>query len=267
MNDVKTTSFPVQNIFFLPLYSHPSLCYHLSMQLWPLMEEKLVVKSHPFISVTGGGGKTTFLTLFGDYLRRKGMSVLLTTTTKLAYPGVENYGEDYFCTTQSSALASPASKGSLTLYAHDDGAKRKLFYPGEDEIESVRKRYDVVLCEADGSRHLPLKIHTPRDPVILQCTTAVVSFIGVWCAGKMTGDTAFGETGSCVVDKSYLQAYIDSEEGPFKGMRDDTENILLFNGGDEMPPETEKLFLSLVIPPGVEAYIVSERKGVIYHAL
>ena len=83
----------------------------------------------------------------------------------------------------------------------------------------------------------------------------------------MTDDTAFGESGSFVVDKSYLQTYIDSKEGPLKGMRNATENILLFNGGDEMPAETEKLFLSLVIPPGVEAYIVSERKGVIYHAL
>lgn len=46
----------------------------------------------------------------------------------------------------------------------------------------------------------------------------------------MTDDTAFGETESCVVDKSYLQAYIDSEEGPLKGMRDDSENILSSTG-------------------------------------
>lgn len=142
------------------------------------------------------------------------MSVLLTTTTKLAYPGIENYGEDYFCSTLSSALESPVSKGSVTLFAHDDEEKRKLFYPGEDEIESIRKRYDIVLCEADGSKHLPLKIHSRRDPVILPCTTAVVSFVGVWCAGRMTDDTAFGESGSFVVDKSYLQTYIDSKEGP-----------------------------------------------------
>lgn len=237
------------------------------MQLWPLIEEKLVKQSHPFISVTGGGGKTTFLTLFGDYLRRKGMSVLLTTTTKLAYPGIENYGEDYFCTTLSSALLSPASKGSVTLFAHDDEAKRKLFYPGEEEIEFVRKRYDIVLCEADGSRHRPVKIHTSRDPVILSCTTAVVSFVGMWCLGRKTDDIAFGEKPGLVVDRGYLQAYIDSDEGPLKGMRNDTENILLFNGGDEMPAETSALFLSLVIPPVVDAYIVSERKGVIYHAL
>ena len=237
------------------------------MQLWPLMEEKLIDVEHPFISVMGGGGKTTFLVGFGNYLREKGKSVLLTTTTKLAYPGIENYGEDYFCTALPPVLASPSFQGSVTLFAHADEEKRKLVYPGEEEIAEVRKRYDVVLCEADGSRHLPVKVHTERDPVILHFSTAVVSFIGIWCIGRRTGEVAFGESRDCVVDRKYLQTFIDSEEGPLKGMRPDTENILLFNGGDEMTEEEKKVILSLVIPPSVSAYIVSERKGVIYNAL
>ncbi len=231
------------------------------------MEERLVRTPHPFISVVGGGGKTTFLAAFGDYLCRRGRSVLLTTTTKLAYPGTEYYGEDFFSTTLSSLLSTPVTPGTLTLFAHDDEDKRKLFYPGEDEIEKAGGRYDVVIAEADGSRHRPVKIHTSRDPVVLKSTTAVVSLVGIWCLKRMTDDVAFGETRSLIVDGGYLQSYIDSDEGPLKGMRDDTENILLFNGGDEMTDEAERVFSSLVIPGFVKAYIVSEREGVIYHAL
>ncbi len=231
------------------------------------MEEKLIDVEHPFISVMGGGGKTTFLVEFGNYLRQKGKNVLLTTTTKLAYPGVESYGEDYFFTTLSSLLSSHVKKGSVTLFAHDDEAKRKLFYPGEDEITLVKERYDVVLCEADGSRHLPVKIHTSRDPVILPFTTAIVSLVGIWCIGRRTGEIAFGDERDIVVDSAYLQAYIDSPEGPMKGMTGDMKNILLFNGGDEMTEEERNVILSLVIPSRVSAYIVSERKGDMYNAL
>ncbi len=231
------------------------------------MEEKLVGRERPFISVMGSGGKTTFLSSFGDYLRRKGRSVLLTTTTKLAPPGRENYAEDHFFSSLSLLPSSFVCGGSLTLFARFDESCGKLVYPGEEEIEKAAGLYDTVISEADGSRHLPLKIHTSRDPVIHPLTTAVVSVVGMWCLGKMTDSVAFGETESCVVDRTYLQRYIDSEEGPLKGMRDDTVNILLFNGGDEMTEEAEEVFMSLAIPSYVSAYIVSERKGVIYHAL
>ena len=231
------------------------------------MEEKLIKGEHPFISVTGGGGKTTFLVEFGNYLREKGMNVLLTTTTKLARPGAENYGEDYFFPTLPSVLPSRSENGSVTLFAHEDEWSGKLVYPGKEEIGELRKCYDAVLCEADGSRHLPVKVHTARDPVILSFSTALVSLVGLWCVGEMAANVAFGDERKCIVDRKYLQAFIDSEEGPLKGMRDDTENILLFNGGDDMSQREEKVISSLVIPSSVSAYIVSERKGVIYNAL
>ncbi len=228
------------------------------------MEEKLINVDRPFISVTGGGGKTTFLREFGKYLKERGLSVLLTTTTKLAPPGRENYGEDYYFLSLSDLVSSHPEKGTLTLFAHQNGKEEKLYFPGEDEILSASVLFDVVLCEADGSRQRPVKVHTSRDPVVLPRTTAVVSLTGIWGVGKRAEDAVFGDERNISVDREYLKAFLHSPEGPMKGMRKDTVNIILFNGGDCMTEEERNTVLSLTIPPGVSAYIVSERKGVIY---
>ena len=231
------------------------------------MEEKLINVEKPFISLTGGGGKTTFLREFGWYLKERGMSVMLTTTTKLAPPESENYGEDYFFLSLQDLVSTRPGKGTLTLFAHQDGKGAKLYYPGEDEIAAASAFFDVVLSEADGSRQRPVKVHTSRDPVVLLQSTAVVSLVGIWGVGKRTTDVAFGDDRNTVVDREYLEGFLSSPEGPLKGMRNDTENIILFNGGDEMTEDERNTVLSISIPSGISAYIVSERKGVIYDAV
>ncbi len=237
------------------------------MQLWPLMEEKLIKGSRPFISLTGGGGKTTFLILFAKYLKRRGKSVLLTTTTKLASPGKVDYGFDHFFSSFDEIIKAEVKKGEVTLFALVDGETGKLYNPGEDKISEVALKYDVVLSEADGSRGMPLKIHTSRDPAIMRETSAVVSIVGGWGIGEKTFDVAFGEKRCKLVDKSYLEEYLFSPEGPCKGMREDTENIILFNGGDILSEGQMEVIKSLSLPSGVSIYIVSEKEGIVYHAL
>ena len=46
------------------------------------------------IAVTGGGGKTTLLSLYGRYLAERGLSVMITTTTKVQSPTFHDYGQD-----------------------------------------------------------------------------------------------------------------------------------------------------------------------------
>ncbi len=231
------------------------------------MEEKLINVDKPFISLTGGGGKTTFLKEFGRYLKERGMSVMLTTTTKLAPPERENYGEDYFFLSLPDLVSTRPGKGTLTLFARQNERGGKLYSPGEYEITSASAFFDVVLSEADGSRQRPVKVHTSRDPVVLPQSTAVVSLVGIWGVEKKTTDVAFGDGRDTVVDREYLEEFLLSPEGPMKGMRKDTENIILFNGGDSMTDEERNTVLSLSMPSGVSAYIVSERKGVIYDAV
>ena len=62
--------------------------------LWNEMEKQLVEGDKAFISVTGGGGKTSFLIAFSSYLKSRGYSVLLSTSTKLAPPWKVDYKAD-----------------------------------------------------------------------------------------------------------------------------------------------------------------------------
>ncbi|MGN0830508.1 MAG: hypothetical protein ACI4NI_04355, partial [Candidatus Ornithospirochaeta sp.] len=63
----------------------------MAEKLWETLESILIDNSRGFISVNGGGGKTTFLVSFSAYLKNKGYSVLITTSTKLASPYSFNY--------------------------------------------------------------------------------------------------------------------------------------------------------------------------------
>lgn len=237
------------------------------MNLWPLMEEKLLKDTHPVISLTGGGGKTTFLILFSQYLRSRGKSVLMTTTTKLASPETFDYRFDRFFSSPRDMKERRVEKASADLFASKDEKTGKLISPGENLIMEAGEKYDVVLIEADGSKRLPLKIHTSRDPVIITGTTGVVSITGGWGVGEKARDVVFTDDSESVVDREYLENYLLSSAGPLKGMEMDSTNIILFNGGDALSEYQMDTISSLVMPSGVDGYIVSERKGIIYHAL
>ena len=66
----------------------------MAEKLWSKLEKTLVNNGKAFISVTGGGGKTTFLVSFSSYLKSLGYSVLITTSTKLASPFSFDYKVD-----------------------------------------------------------------------------------------------------------------------------------------------------------------------------
>ncbi len=235
------------------------------MNLWPEMERISTCASHPFISVTGGGGKTTFLIEFSSFLKRKGKSVLLTTTTKLAPESKVDYNVDYSFHTLEEVKT--VKKGESALFAYYDRELDKLVSPPLCDISSLSDKFDVVIAEADGSRGRGVKIHSSRDPVIAAETTSVVSIIGLGALGKRRGDAVFGDEGKDAVDSFYIQRVIESPQGALKGMRDDTLNILLLNGGDEIDEITMDEMMSLSLPPFVNGYIVSVKKGVIYRAL
>lgn len=235
------------------------------MNLWQALERQLIGAAHPFISVTGGGGKTTFLIEFSSFLKSGGKSVLLTTTTKLSPETKVEYNIDY--SFHFIDEVRTIKKGESALFALYDENLDKLVSPSLEDICSISDKFDVVIAESDGSRGRGVKIHTSRDPIIAAETTAVVSIIGLGAIGKSIDDAVFGDRGKDVVDLTYIQRVIEAPEGALKGMRKGGVNILLFNGGDEVDERTMDEISSLSLPSFVKGYIVSEKKGVIYRAL
>ena len=232
--------------------------------LWSTLEKNLLHDGKAFISVTGGGGKTSFLVYFSEYLKKRGYSVLVTTSTKVASPFSFDYKVDRVYLDSSVKNYWP-KKGESVFFGFFDREKGKIVAPGASLVSLLYERYDVVIVEADGSRRLPMKLHSQRDPVIWAPTTAVVAIMGMWGYGKKVEDVVFGDKGKGKVDKNYLEFLLENTEGLGKGMVEGENNVFLFNGSDEVEDETKAAFLSLKLSyPG---YLVSIKEGRIYESV
>lgn len=122
-------------------------------------------------SIIGSGGKTTLMYVLAEELSNKGR-VIVTSSAKIYRPEhivtLENPAEEDI----KSALAenSVICVGKTT----EEG---KLTAPDIDFSE-LEKLADYVLCEADGSKGLPLKAHGLYEPVIPPNSAKVIQVIG-----------------------------------------------------------------------------------------
>lgn len=235
------------------------------MKLYEQLESRLVDKDGcNVISITGGGGKTTLLVKFGDYLRRQGYSVLITTTTKVQSPTYYRYGADSVFVDEVSALSHVPSPGTLVFYAERNFAEaKKSVSPRAEVLSALIRRYDVTLVEADGSRGMPLKMHTSRDPVILPETTAFIAVMGVDGIGRKAYEVVFGSNCEDTVDRDYLEYYFGNEEGLLKKIVPDLPAVVIFNRADEFAFDSSVLDF----PHDISVLVASEEKDEVYEIL
>lgn len=214
-----------------------------------------------FISITGGGGKTTLMECFALYLRRTGRKVLITTTTKIRSPYLHDYHADVVYGNDSAMGFIPTAP-CIVAYAIENPETGKWTSPPLDRLDVLRDRYDVVLCEADGSRGLPLKIHTQRDPVVPPFCSYTISVMGLWGIGHRASDVCFGDDSDAVVDGPYLKRYIHDPEGLLKGSIPG-HRAIVFNGADDVPQGSgiPALTRGLDYPDDVLVCTASARSG------
>ena len=217
----------------------------------------------PFISLTGGGGKTTLMADLASWLRSRGKRVLMTTTTKIMSPYVHDYGADRIFG-DDSVLSYFPGKPVCVLYAISDEVTHKWKSPPFETLDVLRDRYDVIINEADGSRRLPFKVHTQRDPVVPAFTTDTVSITGLWGIGKKACEVSFGDDRDTVIDEGYLQWYIDDAQGLLKGSIPGHRTVL-FNGADGCPDRS--VLSRLSYPDDVRVFVCSEKEGKIYERI
>lgn len=196
------------------------------------------------IAITGGGGKTTLMIKFAHYLRSIGHRILITTTTKIASPNLIDYGADHIFSDDHILAHRPAA-ATTTLYAIQDTLTTKWHSPPLTTLQAILPNYDIIIAESDGSRHLPIKIHTERDPVIPSFCTYTISILGLWAIGQKPTDVVFGPADTdcpptTIIDKDYLQWYIDSPEGLLKGSIPSSRAIIL-NGAENLYQESSPL--------------------------
>ena len=216
-----------------------------------------------FVSLTGGGGKTTLMVMLAEHLRSCGMKVLMTTTTKIMSPKVHDYRCDRVFPDDSVLDFHPDGPCSV-LYAIEDTQTNKWRSPSLDVLERLRSRYDVVINEADGSRRLPLKVHTDRDPVVPGFSTFTISIMGLWALGHRTTEVAFGEDRDVLVDHDYLVWYANAKQGLLKGSTPGSR-MVLFNGSEDCVDLDQVRDIGL--PEDVIAVAASEKEGIVHERL
>lgn len=148
------------------------------------------------ISVVGAGGKTTLIYRLAEELKRKGLRVLITTTTKMYVPKrrfiswESGIGEEGDKGKQESAKRM---EEKIRVKLHEEGivVVGRILNGGEkftgipEEVRSILPSLcDVLLVEADGSRQKPVKVPADHEPVLFPASDLVIGVLGMNSVGQ-----------------------------------------------------------------------------------
>lgn len=146
-------------------------------------------------SVIGGGGKTTLLRSLADELVAEGKTVVLATTTHfLPFSGIDTVvSTDEFEVARQLKAQRVICVGTPAHEARNAG---KLA-PSRIAPHDLASLADFVLVEADGSRHMSVKAHSDREPVIPDGSDLTIMVIGASAFGKPVAQTVHREEIFC----------------------------------------------------------------------
>jgi len=153
------------------------------------LKEALSLKDHEIISLVGGGGKTTLLFALAKELKKTGLKVITTTTTKIFEPSREQ--APCLVIEEDNARAIELVKNRLSSHAHVTLATKKfqdekIGGVNPDIIERLSQQLpvDYLIVEADGAKKLPIKAPSDHEPVVPSATTLVIATVGIDAVGK-----------------------------------------------------------------------------------
>lgn len=137
------------------------------------------IEQPDFVTVTGGGGKTSLLSCLGSEFKDKGRT-LLTTTTKMRYP--DAFDGEVIITASYKALLSRLVKQDSDLYYFAERCieDHKVKGAAPELLDCLFKELEdwIFLNEGDGAGGKPYKIYREWEPVIPQNTTKLIHVIG-----------------------------------------------------------------------------------------
>ena len=128
------------------------------------------------VAVVGSGGKTTLIKNLAQKYRAEGKTVLVTTTTHMFIE------EDTLLTDDAEVIIRHLEERGMVMAGVPEGIKIKALSP--ETLEAVCAIADVVLVEADGSKHMPLKFPNATEPVIPPKVEEIIIVWGPQGLGK-----------------------------------------------------------------------------------
>jgi probable selenium-dependent hydroxylase accessory protein YqeC len=219
------------------------------------------------VSIIGGGGKTT--TLYGlSKILSRDYSVLVTSTTAMFRPGPDQVNEIYL---NELPGFNPDANGAVGFFSrvHEENDKKvKGVEPSVLDAFVVEKRRMIILNEADGAKHRPIKAHSDHEPVIPEKSDIVVIVLGLDGLGKPVSKEWIHRLGEFCgitgarsnekIDSDHLIRLISHPEGLGRDIPDQAEVILLLNKISllEIDMDFKRFFEAL--PSWISAIVVAE---------
>ena len=208
------------------------------------------------ICLVGGGGKTTVMYELATAWAASGRRVLVLTSTHILKPADGSFAAD------AAAVHNLWQQGRYAVIGTPELATGKLTAPPQEVYENLQPQADVILCEADGSRHLPCKAPAEHEPVLLPDSDIVLAVAGMDALGRPLAQACqrpqlAAELLNCsldsVIDAQMLAALLLSEQGARKNVGARAYYIVL-NKCDLLKAAQQEKMLRLLVGAGMDEH-------------
>lgn len=206
------------------------------------------------ICLVGGGGKTTVMYELAAAWAACGSKVLVLTSTHILRPVDGSFAANV------PAVQNLWQQGRYAVIGTPEPATGKLTAPPQDLYEALHLQADVILCEADGSRHHPCKVPAENEPVLLPDSDIVLAVAGMdaldnslaqVCQRPQPAAALLGCNLNSVIDEQMLAVLLLSEQGARKNVGKRTFYIVL-NKCDLLPVAQQEKILRLLVRAGID---------------
>lgn len=206
------------------------------------------------ICLVGGGGKTTVIYELAAAWAACGRRVLVLTSTHILRPVDGSFAAD------ATAVQNLWQQGRYAVIGTPEPATGKLTAPPQFLYEALHLQADVILCEADGSRHHPCKVPAEYEPVLLPDSDIVLAVAGMDALGNSLQQACqrpqlaaelLGCGAEKILDAQMLKVLLLSEQGARKNVGERAYYIVL-NKCDLLKAAQQEEMLRLLVGEGID---------------
>ena len=206
------------------------------------------------ICLVGGGGKTTVMYELAAAWAACGRKVLVLTSTHILQPADGSFAAD------AAAVQDLWQQGRYAVIGTPEPSTGKLTAPPQGLYNELQLQADVILCEADGSRHHPCKVPAEHEPVLLPDSDIVLAVAGMdalgcslaqACQRPQLAAALLGCSLDSVIDEQMLAALLLSEQGAHKNVGARAYYIVL-NKCDLLKAAQQEEIRRLLVSAGID---------------
>lgn len=208
------------------------------------------------ICLVGGGGKTTVMYELSAAWAACGRRVLVLTSTHILRPVDGSFAANV------PAVQNLWQQGRYAVIGTPEFAIGKLTLPPQSVYEALKLQADVILCEADGSKHHPCKVPAEHEPVFLPDCDMVLAVAGMDALGNSLQQACqrpqlaaelLGCSAEKIIDAQMLAALLLSEQGARKNVGARAYYIVL-NKCDLLKAAQQEEMLRLLVGAGMDEH-------------